>query len=227
MRRIIYLMLAFSFFLSSCSSPAVIQPTPAATSIPPTDTATPLPPTATPSPSATPPAQLGTVALDFIALLCDAKWMNGGQHLTACPAANEAHSGGYAVALDPASEGLPADTPVLLTIPATNGYAALFLKYPGFTVHEGDRFRAILHCQSNYPCDVQYALEYFDMNGKYSGPFLSWNYRAGDPEITVDADLSSLAGKTIQFVLTLRPQNDPPDNDQSLWIAPYVFRPLP
>jgi hypothetical protein len=227
MKQIIFLILAFIFFLSGCSSTAAIQPTLPVTSIPPTDTATPLLPTAAPSPSATPSAQLGTVALDFMALLCDAKWMNGGQHLTACPAANEDHSGGYAVPIDPSTENLPVGTPVLLTIPATNGYAALFLKYPGFTVHAGDRFRTTLRCQTDAPCDIQYALEYFDMNGEYSGPFLSWNYLGGDPEINVDEDLSSLAGKTVQFVLTLRPQNDDPSVDRSLWISPYIYRSNP
>jgi hypothetical protein len=165
--------------------------------------------------------------LDFVALVCDAQWMNGGQHLTPCPDVNADHTGGYAVALDPTSEGLPVDTPVLLTMPATNGYAALFLRYPSITIHAGDRFRSTLRCQNEASCDVQYALEYFDPQGKYSGPFLSWNYKVGDPEMVVDEDLSSLAGKTIQLVLTLRPQTDTPQLDQSLWIAPYIYRPAP
>lgn len=183
-----------------------------------------IPPTPMPS---NPPASLGTIALDFVALLCDAQWMNGGQHLAACPAANVDHSGGYAVAVDPLSEGLPAGTPTLLTVPAWNGFAALFLRYPSFKVHAGDRFRATLRCQVNVPCDVQYALEYYDTLGKYHSPFLQWNYRAGDPPINVDTDLSALAGQTVDFVLTLRPQNDNPREDYSLWIAPHIYRPNP
>jgi len=219
------------FILYGCSTVTSIQPTEisTATLASPTETAIYIQPTATlaPSQTATPSVQLGTVALDFTALLCDAKWMNGGQHLAACPAENADHSGGYAVRIDPSSENLPAGTPVLLTIPATNGYAALFLEYPAFSVHEGDRFRATLRCEKQAPCDVEYALEYFDTNGKYGGPFLSWQVQGGNPDVNVDEDLSSLAGKTVQFVLTLRPQNDDPTVDQSLWISPYIYRPTP
>ena len=158
MRKFIGFIFIIVFLISACnfsagSAPIESTPTTAATQVPPSATAIP----ATPTLISTPPAALGTIALDFVALLCDAKWMNGGQHLTACPAADADHSGGYAVALDPATENLPTDTSVLLTIPATNGYAALFLQYPAFTVHKGDRFRATLRCQTNAACDVEYA----------------------------------------------------------------------
>jgi hypothetical protein len=205
--------------LSGAPTAPTSAPTVAATQ-PPAPTTTQQPPTPAPS--------LGTIALDFVALLCDAQWLNGGQHLKPCPAANADHSGGYAEAIDPLSEGLPAGTPTLLTIPAWNGFAALFLRYPSFTVHTGDRFRATLRCQANVPCDVQYALEYYDAQGKYHSPFLQWNYRAGDPFINVDADLSALAGQTLDFVITLRPEGTtPPQQDYSLWIAPHIYRPNP
>jgi hypothetical protein len=231
MKKFIVFALIISTVTAACNfsrgnPPADGSPTSTATVLP-SDTATIGPPTLTPLPTPTPPAVLGTIAMDFIALVCDAQWMNGGQHLVPCPDANADHSGGYAVPLDPTSEGLPADTPVLLTIPATNGYAALFLRYPPVTIQTGDRFRATLRCQSKAHCDVEYALEYFDARGKYSGPFLSWNYKEGDPEISVDEDLSALAGQTVELVLTLRPQNDTPQLDQSLWIAPYIYRPNP
>jgi hypothetical protein len=101
------------------------------------------------------------------------------------------------------------------------------LRYPSFTVHAGDRFRATLRCQVNAPCDIEYALEYYDAVGKYHSPFMSWAYRAGDPPINVDTDLSMLAGQTVDFVLTLRAQNDTPQQDYSLWIAPHIYRPNP
>jgi hypothetical protein len=230
MKKFIVCVLIISTITSGCSfSGGSIAPkdTPTSTmTSQPSDTATPLPPTSTTAPTATsvPPEM---IALDFVVQLCNAQWMNGGQHLVPCPEINADHSGGYAVPLDPTTEGLPAGTPVLLTIPATNGYAGLFLRYPPITIHDGDRFRATLRCQSQTPCVVEYALEYFDTKGKYSGPFLSWNYRHGDPEIVVDSDLSSLAGQTVELVLTLRPLYDAPQLDQSLWIAPYIYRPNP
>lgn len=230
-KRIVAIALIL-WVISSCgflspSSPTASAPGTAATGTPPPAAPTLLPPTPTlEAPS--PPASLGTIALDFVALLCDAQWMNGAQHLTACPPGSADHSGGFAQSVNPASEGLPEGTPALLTVPAWNNRgAALFLRYPSFRVHAGDRFRALLRCQVNVPCDVEYALEYYDANGKYHSPFLSWGYKAGDDPIHADADLGSLAGQTVDFVLALRPQNDTPQDDYSLWIRPLIYRPNP
>jgi len=200
-------------------SPVQVQPSAGFTPIPSLAPA----PAATPTPN----AALGTIALDFTALLCNAGWSNGGQHLTACTPVNADHSGGFAEAADPLQEGLPAGTPVLLTIPAWNGYSSLFLRYPSFSVRAGDRFLATLRCRETLPCDVQFALEYFDASGNYHSPFMSWNYKTGDAPIEVDADLSGLAGQAVDFVLTLRLFHtlDTPQRDNGLWIWPQIFRP--
>ena len=203
-------------------------PTAAATftAAPPPATDTPQPtPTITPIPTFTPLP--GVTALDFFASLCQADWMNGAEHLKNCPDLNADHSGGYAAAVDPATEGLPAGTPVLLTIPAWNGNAALFLRYPTLAVQTGDQFRATLRCQSGATCDVQYALEYFDAKGKYHSEFAFWSLQPGTPAVDVVLDLSLLAGQSVDFVLALRPNNDTPQLDKSLWIAPQIFRPNP
>lgn len=141
MRRFLSLCL-FSLLLAACAPKGMSTP------IPPVETNTapvftPIP-TLTPTaiPTDTPYASLGTIALDFIGLLCNAEWMNGAQHLTTCPAASADHSGGFATLTDPIPEGLPAHAPVLLTIPPWNGYGALFLRYPSFTVGANDRFRS-------------------------------------------------------------------------------------
>ncbi len=227
-----FVIFSFSIFLLFVLACNVLAspPTPTATPIPPSQTPlipTAIPPTATLVP--TQPAPLGTIALDFVALLCDAKWMNGAQHLTACPDVNADHSGGYAQVIDPASEGLPANTPVILAYAGTYS-AALFLRYPTFKVHVGDHFRATLRCSGplNPNCDVQFALEYYDAKGKYHSPFMQWNYNPSMPDIRVDADLSSLANQSVDFVLALRPENgSSPQDDGGLWIAPHIYRPNP
>ena len=155
--------------------------------------------------------------------------MNGAQHLTACPPANADRSGGYAVVIDPATEGLPANTPVILTYAGTYS-AAIFLRYRTFKVHAGDHFRTTLRCSGplNPQCDVQFALEYYDAQGKYHGPFMQWDYNPSMPDIHVDADLSSLVGQSVDFVLALRPENgSSAQDDGALWIAPHIYRPNP
>ena len=224
---IVFVSVTLACSLSGQVAPTQSAPTAPATATQPAATATEIPPTATLAPTPTSTPVPGATVLDFVALLCNAQWMNGGQHLKACPSPNSNHSGGYAVVIDPVSESLAANTPVLLTTPAWNGFAALFIRYPAFTVKTGDSFRATLRCQSYAACDVEYALEYYDANGNYHGPFLSWNYKAGEPAINVDADLSSLAGQPVEFVLALRPKNNAPQKDNSLWIAPQIYRPAP
>jgi len=106
--------------------------------------------TFTPIPSFTPapisnktPEPAGSIVLDFASQLCNASWSNGAQALQTCPDASADRSGGYAILLDPTAEGLPAATPVLLTIPGWKGPSALFLRYPAMTVRANDRFRVV------------------------------------------------------------------------------------
>ena len=45
------------------------------------------------------------------------------------------------------------------------------------------------------------------------------------PDINVDADLSPLAGQSVDFVLDLRPENgSSAQDDGGLWIAPVIYR---
>lgn len=218
----------FSFIallVSACTPMAVpvLTETPL---IEPSPTFTPIPTfTASPVPTTTPYATLGTVALDFTALLCNAEWMNGAIKLTPCPNPSADLSGGYATVFDPVSEGLPIDTPVLKMIPNAN---ALFLRYPPFKVGAHDRFRTTLRCPASMPCDVQFALEYYDVDGKYNGEFMAWDFKSGDSPIIVDAELASLTGQTVDFVLTLRLFHtiENPQQDNGLWITPHIYRPL-
>ncbi len=208
-------------FAAVTATPSEVAPSPTVTVLP---TVT-LIPTALPLPSPTPilsdpPA---TIAMDFVALLCNADWMNGVRHLTACPSSSADQSGGYAARLDPLPEGLPAGTPILLMVPNAN---ALFLRYPSFTVAANDRCRATLLCKASSPCDVEFALEYYDARGKYH-EFLKWDYKTGNPPIQVDADLSALSGQKVDFVLTLRLFHAIADSqhDNGLWVAPHIYRP--
>jgi hypothetical protein len=200
------------------TQPTAVQVTPTFTAIP----------TFTPVPTATStPAPKGTVELDFVAQLCNAQWLNGGQHLKTCPDITKNDvSGGYASVLDPTTGGLPAGTPVLLTIPAWNGFSSLFLRYPAFKVQAGDRFQATLRCANTNPCDVEFALEYYDSKNQFHN-FMRWDYKLGDPDINADIDLSSLAGQTVDFTLVLRLFHDlhDPQQDNGIWIAPRIFRP--
>jgi len=221
----VFVMIAITTLACGLSAPTLPTATPipaTATEAPPTATFTPIP-TLTSIPTATPIP--GTVVMDFIAQLCNAKWMNGGQKFASCPDVNADHSKGYAVQIDPASEGLSAGGPVLMTIPAWNGFAALFLRYPALKIETGDHFRATILCQPASPsCDVSFGLDYYDANGKYHSPLAMWDQRTGMAPTVIDLDLGALAGQTVDLVLAIRPNNSSPQLDAGLWIAPQVFR---
>lgn len=224
------IVVLFSVLLSACRPIEISIETPIETSSAAEAAATTFTaiPTFTPAPSITSTSTPhGTVELDFVAQLCKAQWLNGSQHLKSCPNPNGNDvSGGYASVLDPTTGGLPAGTPVLLTIPAWNGFSSLFLRYPAFRVQSEDRFQTTLRCANTNPCDVEFALEYYDSRNEFH-KFLKWDYKVGDPEIHVDADLSSLAGQTVEFTLVHRLFHDlhDPQQDNGIWIGPRIFRP--
>lgn len=152
--------------------------------------------------------------------------MNGVQYLP-CPATEASRPGGYPSIMDPASQGLPANTPVLLTVPAQNNASSIFGRYPPYTVRAGDRFRATLRCVIAIPCNVEFSLEFFDSQRNYHGQYGDWRYMAGSPPIVVDFDLSPLAGQTVEFTLAVRPMDEARQNDLALWVSPHIFRPTP
>ncbi len=220
------LCLILLFLLFSACSPAGFNPSPPTAQASPTFTPI---PTLTPSPTAAAqptPLPAGTITLDFSARMCNAQWMNGVQYLP-CPATEASRPAGYPSLMDPVSQGLPPNTAVLLTVPAQNGASSIFGRYPVYLVQAGDRFQATLRCVSDVPCQVEFALEYYDAQGKYHDHFGAWQYSGGDPPIPVDLDLSPLAGQRVGFTLAVRPQNSSPQNDLALWIAPHIFRPNP
>ncbi len=222
--RITLILLLQVFVLSACGR---LNPAPPPSQAEPSATFTAIP-TLTPSPVATstPMPALGTIALDFTALMCNAQWMNGVQYLP-CPATDASRPGGYPSIMDPASQGLPANTPVLLTVPAQNNASSIFGRYPPFLVRTGDRFRATLQCVKALPCNVEFSLEYYDSQRKYHSLYGDWHYHGEDPPIPVDFDLSALAGQTVEFTLAVRPLDAARQNDLALWIAPHIFRPNP
>jgi hypothetical protein len=233
MKKSIIGILIVSVLVSGCNlagGNALPANTPASTETTlPTATVTEVSPTSTPLPTSTPFAAPGTVALDFVAQLCDAQWMNGAQHLKACPPAGSDLSGGYAQVIDPTTEELPAGTPVLATVVGKTSNA-IFLRYPSFIVHTGDHFRSTLRCQTAATScdDIDFRLEYFDKNGKYHSPYQMWKYNATQPPINVDYDLSSLAGQKVDFVLSIQSNGSgTPQENAGLWIAPYISRPNP
>jgi len=172
----------------------------------------------------------GTVALDFSAKPCSASWSNNGEYLP-CPGNLDEITGGYADRFDEIviNGNILIEQPGLLSIPAQpeSPFQAIFGKYPPFTVMDGDRFQAVLACEDGYPtCDADLALEHYNSNGQLVQiPNAGWQITASEEGryIYAETDLSMLAGRTVQFSLSVRENGNAAD-DHVVWIQPHIAR---
>ena len=191
----------------------------------PADTVAPIPPTETPNVLLVKAPALETVALDFVAEICSAAWSTNASYLT-CPGELDEDLGGYVEAADQAVvEGdITVEAPMLIGLPGT-GYPVglgLFGKYPPFTVYPGDTFQALIACQGDSDCDADFYLEYYPPGASRTVEW-KWSHQAGTGLQQVSADLSSLAGQTVEFYLVIRPEDDA-KAQWVAWIQPYISR---
>jgi hypothetical protein len=165
-----------------------------------------------------------TQVFDFAAEYCHADWRSGAGDL-GCPG-NTGGKKGYAIKLDkPQLEnGQKYNGPGLLTVPQNINNGVLQGYYQPFSVHEGDRFKALINCDylAN-GCDVMFRLDY-QIN---DGPVKTiWQYHEAyeGQYYTVDTDLSFLAGKKVVFILTIL-ANGSAEFDKPVWAGPRIERP--
>jgi hypothetical protein len=194
----------------------------------PTDTA--VPPSPTPNQVFIATPKPGTVVLDFVALVCNAKWANGARAIP-CPGnLNDVPQGYIASTSSAIAEGqIPVNAPALIALPGQGGTygAGLFGRYPSLKIQPGDTFKAMLACLDPYRCSVDFSLEYYDVAGKYHPEMnWSWKHAFGGGPFPVEVDLSSLAGQTVDLTLVVRDSGDP-QNAWVLWMYPVVTRNSP
>lgn len=162
------------------------------------------------------------VAYDFIANYCNASWENNSAALP-CPG-NNGDANGYVIRLNsPVMEnGTTEDEPGLLTTPQDIRNGIITGQYPSFTVQAGDRFRTIINCQYNSKkCDVVFKLDY-KSNGTVK-TLGNWNEVYEGQYYPIDLDLSSLAGQTVKFILTVN-SNGGQNGDDAIWLNPHIIR---
>ena len=94
--------------------------------------------------------------------------------------------------------------------------------YPSYTVVTGDRFRTLLGLRTDCgTAKVRFQLLYKE--GTTETILAEWLKICDGNLLTIDQDLNSLAGKTVQFILVLKAEGDP-NGDQALWVNPRIER---
>ena len=157
---------------------------------------------------------------------CDMEWRSGAGILP-CPGSTSDQNG-FIIHLDNPrlQDGNTYDDEALLTNPhlVDNGY--IRGKLPPYKVKTGDYFSATLGCQyKHYNCQVHFRLDYQINNGKITN-FDTWDLSYDDDPLEIDDDLSSLAGQSVNFILTVYDDGSPTD-DRAIWMLPRLVRPTP
>lgn len=162
------------------------------------------------------------VAYDFVVQVCAAEWENSNNDELACPGAAGGDEGFVVVLPNPEMEHRTDNEPALWINPDHRDDGEVAGLYPVYNVKEGDHFRATVGCLANSQgCNVTFELSYKKGNGNVFS-LGEWT-ETFDGEVTeIDIDLSALAGTNIQFILTVRVNNQQPENADAFWFAPRI-----
>ena len=161
-------------------------------------------------------------AYDFVSHYCEADWENNNT-LLPCPGV-EGDDNGFVIRVDlPKLEnGDRADGAALLTIPKNSRNGLISGTYPALTVQNGDHFKSLVSCAYHDDlCNVIFKLEF--KSGGQVTTLGTWNEVYEGKYFSVDVDLSSLAGKTGKFILTVLANGSARD-DEALWVQPRIVR---
>lgn len=158
---------------------------------------------------------------NFIDNYCKAEWRSGAGVL-ACPGST-GDAKGFVVRLDaPKLEtGQTEDEAALWTSPQQVDNGEIRATFPAIDIANGARFRAIIGCLDGAPsCDVRFLLNY-KVEGGSEATIAEWAEKSDNSWNKLNVDLSSLAGKKVQFILIVR-ANGTPNQDNAFWLQPRI-----
>jgi hypothetical protein len=160
---------------------------------------------------------------NFVDNYCSAQWSSGAGVLP-CPGTTSDSNGFIVKLTDPKLEtGSVENEAALETHPqfVDNGYIAG--RFPSFNVKAGDRFKAVIGCLYNgSACNVLFLLNYV-ADGGPEQTLASWNQTYDGSIQKVDMDLSTLANKSVIFILRVN-ANGPSNQDWAFWLQPRITR---
>jgi hypothetical protein len=113
--------------------------------------------------------------------------------------------------------------PGILTFPSDGKGGSISGRFPAFRVKPGDRFRTVIGCfYDSFACNVVFQLNY-SLEGGSLINLETWTEVYDNHFTRVDLDLSSLAGKSVEFVLTVLNNGESLD-DWAFWLFPVIVR---
>jgi hypothetical protein len=161
----------------------------------------------------------------FIDNLCAAVWKNNANNI-ACPTSKQDFTNGsvYQVNNPKLEGGSTDDEPALVMIPADGTNGMVSGRFPAIALQSGDHFISLLGCMDASPkCNVIFTLSY-TTDGTTIYSLKSWDHSYGEGFVRVDIDLSSLAGKSVQFIFTVVNKDSHSVDDRAFWLRPNIKR---
>jgi len=165
-------------------------------------------------------------AYDLAADMCLATWRSSAGSLP-CPG-DSASADGSAILLDrPVLEGGRHENESTLWMrPAAEKNGWISGIYPAYKVRDGDHFLADIGClQDSDGCKVLFSLDY-QVSGGSKKNLGQWTETYDGNIYRVDVDLSSLAGKKVQLILSVTNQGKA-SQANAFWLAPSVRKGTP
>jgi hypothetical protein len=163
--------------------------------------------------------------LDFAYNYCSAYWSSTIGNLPCPGVANDFINGSVTRTNTPRLEsGYQDDEPAIILIPSNGVGGFISGRFPAIVIKNGDRFRAVIGCLDASPlCSVLFQLNYSADGGGLQS-LGGWVETSDGAWTRLDVDLSSLAGKSVEFVFTLSNRNDVSTDDRFFIMAPYIKR---
>jgi hypothetical protein len=169
------------------------------------------------------PAPAYLDSYDFIDHACDATWFSD-RRPAACLGTIGDTNGFVVTRIYPILEsGYVDDEAALLISPPLAPEGVIYGQYPPFTVQANDHFLSIVSCEHNEKdCQVTFRLDY-QIDTQPVQTLGAWREVYDGDFTPIDVDLSSLAGKNVQFILKVVSDRES-DQNLALWLHPRIAR---
>ena len=158
--------------------------------------------------------------------LCTAVWRTSAGAV-ACPSSSYDFSkGSVMVVATPKLEGGYTDNdPAIVMVPSDGTGGEISGRFPGLVIKSGDHFKTLTGFMDGYTKgNVMFMLNY-SADGGADQNLKTWSKTYDKNFVHIDIDLSSLAGKNVQFVLKVLNNDGSSTDDVAFWLSPQIVRP--
>jgi hypothetical protein len=156
---------------------------------------------------------------------CSAIWKSSSGPV-ACPSTGiDINKGSVTMTLKPKIEGgYTDDEPTIVMAPSNGTGGEISGRFPSLEIKSGDHFVTATGFMDGYTKgNVMFMLNY-SADGGPDQNLKTWTKTYDSKIVKIDIDLSSLAGKKVQFVLKVLNNDGSSYDDVTFWLNPYIKR---